>query len=269
MIRDYNGNVNHKVLRELERLCDVNSRNRKNLMDEFTAKGEVAFYENNDPLAGGRDEFSKIESLKSEKEITEFLKKDFEERLIGYLKWRNTKDCLLSTLIEFIKKSNGVFPNKEEMRQIKKEAEAKRLAALPTDKIPTKRDEFELVKLEILQLCEEIMESRRKSKPEDIFTPVEPYSERLVIIFGEFAGAILHDIYYGNGDYRDYSLVLRENRHLTTKIFYDSDGNPVVEARDFEREEFDNISTIGYLEIIHKHIVEIARNEGIEFESEI
>ena len=40
-------------------------------------------------------------------------------------------------------------------------------------------------------------------------------------------------------------------------------------ARDFEREEFDNISTIGYLEIIHKHIVEIARDEGIEFESEI
>lgn len=269
MIRNYNGNVNHKALRDLQRLCDVNSRNRKNLTDEFTAKGEVAFYTKNNPLLGRSEEFSKVESLKSEEQIEEFLKESFNERLTEYLKGKDTKDYLLSTLIEFIKKSNGTFPNKDEMRQIQKDAEVKRVAELPADKMPAKRDEFVLVKLEILQLCEEIMESRRKSKPEDIFTPVEPYSERLVIIFDEFAGAILHDIYYGNGDYRDYSLVLRENRHLTTKIFYDSDGNPVVEARDFEREEFDNISTIGYLEIIHKHIVEIARNEGIEFESEI
>ena len=268
MIRNYNGNVNRKILRDLERLCDVNSQNFKILMDEFTSKGKVTLCTNNDPFTGLPDELSKINVLKSEEEIKEFLKEDFKERLTGYLKGKDTEDYLLSALIEFIKKSNGIFPNKDEMRKIEKDAETKRIVNLPADQENTPKDITYVIALEILQLAEEIMESRRKTNPKDVFTPVEPYSERMHIAFDRFAGCIYHECYYGYDDYRDYRLALCGDSNLETKIFYDFEGNPIIEPEKLREEECD-ISWIKYLTVIHKGIVKIAKCEGIEFESEI
>ena len=195
MKRNYNGNVNHSILRELEDLCNLNSENRKILMCEFIEKGELSFSVNTNPITGVPSEELKVCTLKSEEEITEFLKQDFEEKLTRYLNGKNIKDYLLIILIEFSKKSNGVFPNKDEMKQIQKEAEAKRIATLPSPSNSNKQKEITDtdIKLEILQLVEEIMESRRKSNKNDIFIHVEPYSERLGIQTDDFYGNIFHE----------------------------------------------------------------------------
>lgn len=113
MIRNYNGNVNRAVMRDLRRLCDVNAENERNLFEAFAQKGGVSVYENLDPFTGCPDEMSNVVTMKSEAEIEEYLKKDFLKRIEGYLAYRKpAEDYLLSALIEFVKE-NGRFPEKD------------------------------------------------------------------------------------------------------------------------------------------------------------
>jgi len=169
MIRNYNGNINRAVVRDLRRLCDVNAENERNLFEAFDQKGEVSVYENLDPFTRCSDEMSNVVTMKSEAEIQEYLKKDLLERLERCLGYKKTaEDYLLCALIEFIK-TNGRFPEKDEMRQLEKNAEAKRIAELPSDvvTVPKEITEQDMAK-EILELAEEIMEARRENNPKDI-----------------------------------------------------------------------------------------------------
>ena len=58
--RNYNGTVNHRVMRDLRKLCDVNAENEKELFEAFRKKGEVSVYENLDPFTGSPDERIKV-----------------------------------------------------------------------------------------------------------------------------------------------------------------------------------------------------------------
>ncbi len=271
MIRNYNGNVNRAVVRDLRKLCDVNAENERNLFEVFDQKGEVSVYENLDPFTGCPDEMSTVVTMKSETEIKEYLKKDFLTRVEGYLDYRKPdEDYLLSALIEFVKE-NSRFPEKDAMRQLEKNAEAKRIADLPSDTIATPKEITEQdMAREILELAEEIMESRRENHPEDIKVRVEPYPESYWIDTDDFQGNILHDRWYGFKDFRDYSCAIKIKGHHdieTISINYCGD-EAYVTAKDFFDDEIE-VPVTNYLITIHKRIVEMAKAEGFEFISEI
>lgn len=276
MIRNYNGNVNRAILRNLEKLCNVNSENKKILMDALTEKGEVSFFTNLDPFTGFPDEMSEVRTLKSEEEIREYLKKDFEIRLTRYLKGKDTGDYLLSSLIEIIKENGAVFPNKEEMKKLEEAAEAKRVAELPANTTTANANTRAGLLKEILELAEEIMESRRKSNPKEISSHVEPYHDVMNLYSNKFKATIKWDRWHfvKRQDSKAYSMQVEirdDDEHLFISFYYEYDGTVVVCTKDWIKEVF----VVGpkilnrYLIIIHQEIVETAKEHGIEFETEI
>ena len=271
--RNYNGTVNHRVMRDLRKLCDVNAENEKELFEAFRKKGEVSVYENLDPFTGSPDEMSTTVTMKSEAEVKEYLKKDFLKRVEGYLHYQNpTHDYLMSDLAEYIKE-NGRFPSKDEMRQLEKDAEAKRISDLPSDTIATPKEITDQdVAREILQLAEEIIETRRETRPEDIFVHVEPYDDELSLSNDEFSMNIEWDRYEGVGDYRDYSCSVRIRNTDITDTFgvlfqYQHDGTIYVRGDSL----FKGVTDVSMqtLIAIHKFVAQMAKAEGIEFTSEI
>lgn len=271
MIRNYNGNVNRAVVRDLRKLCDVNAENERNLFEVFDQKGEVSVYENLDPFTGCPDEMSTVVTMKSETEVKEYLKKDFLTRVEGYLDYRKPdEDYLLSALIEFVKE-NSRFPEKDAMRQLEKNAEAKRIADLSSDTIanPKEITEQDMSK-EILELAEEIIEARRETKPEDIWVHVEPYDDELSLSNDEFSMDIKWDRYEGRGDSSDYScsVTMRKDTDIDRVIFqYQYDGTIGVRVEGWHTTGTD--VSIQTLISIHKFVVQMAKAEGLEFTSEI
>ena len=274
MLRNYNGEVNRTVLRDLKKLCKVNDENFCNLWNKFAEDGQVSFHTNLDPFTGCPDEMSEINTLKSEEEIKEYLKKDFADRLSRYLKQKKPgNDYLLNAVIEFIKSSDGVYPTKEEMKQLEITAESKRVAELPQSNSAPKEITEQDIAEEILQLSEEIMEARRESNPKDIFKPVKPYAERMSIVYPNvFEGGIFHECHYGRFfDHRDYRCCFRIFNRIDIqqiRIKYGYDGKAYATAYDWDDKELD-ISLTDSIIAIHKGIVQIAKDEGIEFTSEI
>lgn len=275
MIRNYNGNINRAVMRDLRKLCDVNAENKRNLFEAFNQNGEVSVYENLDPFLGCPDEMSTVVTMKSEAEVKEYLKKDFAKRIQGYLDDRKPEgDHLLSALIEFVK-DNGRFPKKDEMSNLEKEAEKKRIAELPADTANEPKEITEQdIAMEILELAEEIIEARRITKPDDIFVHVEPYDDELTISDDNVQLVIIWKRYYGYKDSRDYSCLayFRDEVDIATDIdnvlfHYRYDGTADIKVKGWSRTDID-ISTNTLLSI-HKFIVKMAKEEDIEFTSEI
>lgn len=270
MIKNYNGNVNHAVLRDLREMCDVNAENERSLFEAFNQYGKVSVYENLDPFLGCPDEMSTVVTMKSKAEVKEYLKKDFLGRVEGYLDNKKpAEDYLLSALVEFVK-DNGKFPEKDVMSQLEKEAEKKRIAELPSDmaNVPKEITEQDIAK-EILELAEEIIEARWITKPDDIFHHDEPYDE-LTISDDNVELVITWKRYFGYGDSRDYSCLAycRDEVDIENILFlYQYDGTADIEVKGWSRNDID-ISTNTLLSI-HKFIVEMAKKEGIEFTSEI
>lgn len=271
MIRNYNGNINRAVMRDLRKLCDVNAENERNLFEAFNQNGEVSVYENLDPFLGCPDEMSTVVTMKSEAEVKEYLKKDFIGRVEGYLDHKKpAEDHLLSALVEFVK-ANGKFPEKEEMCQLEKEAEEKRIAELPNGTANAPEDITEQdVTREILELAEEIIEARRITKPDDIWVHVEPYDDELSLSNDEFSLDIQWDRYYGRGDSSDYScaVTMKKDKDIDRVLFqYQYDGTTAVRVEGWHTTGTD--VAIPTLIAIHKFVVEMAKAEGIEFTSEI
>lgn len=272
MIRNYNGNVNRAVIRDLRKLCDVNAKNERKLFDVFDQNGKVCVYENLDQFTGCPDELSTIVTLKSEEEIKRYLKKDFIKRVERYLDHRKpAEDHLLSALIEFVK-DNGRFPERAVMSYMEKQAEKKRIAELPADVAdgPKEITEQDIAK-EILELAEEIMESRRENSPEDIWSREEPYPEILSIETDDYHVGIKHKIWYGFEDFRDYECTISIKDHhdvATISICYLTDGTLHLDAEDFYDDKLDMPLT-SYMINIHKSIAKMAKEAGFEFTSEI
>lgn len=275
MIRNYNGNINRAVMRDLRKMCDVNAENERNLFEVFNQSGEVSVYENLDPILGCPDEMSTVVTMKSEAEIKEYLKKDFIGRVERYLNHKKlAEDHLLSTLLEFIKES-GKFPEKDVMNQLEKEAEEKRIAELPDDMSNVSKEVTEQdIIIEILELAEEIIETRRITKPYDIRVHVEPYDDELTISDDNVHMTIIWKRYYGYKDSRDYRCLayFRDEVDIATDIdqvliHYRYDGTADVEVEGWSRTDID--ISINTLLSIHKFIVKMAKAEGIEFTSEI
>lgn len=268
MIRNYNGNVDRTLLRSLKKLCVVNVEDKKTLSDAYAKNGSVSFYENKD-FFGFPDEFSKRITLKSENEISDYLKKYFEKKLDNFLHGKKAaSDYLLSAVIKFIRE-NGYFPIDDEMRKLECEAEAKRLIDFPVDPtaiIPsTKQNTLK----EVMELCEEIFETRNSSTPKDIRTHVEPYWDELGIDGNNFYVTISWDRYYGQGNNSDYKLTVRpkSNDDIHIASFQRYGKEMYITVKDWHDKRID--LSLDLLITIHKEICEIAELEGIEFLTEI
>lgn len=269
MIKAYNGKVNRRILSDLQRLCDVAKENRATLLEKFNQDGEVSFYENLD-FFGLPDELSSTKTLTTIDEIEGYSKENFNYRLEGYISYKKPiTDCLTVKIINFIRESNGVYPTPDEMKELEKQAEIERKAKLTESE--SKIDMKQLIINEILQLAEEIIESRRVTNPSDVSIHVEPYPDTLEIITDDFGFYIRYYRYFGSGDSTDYSLAVRLYKHNYGKIefsyAYDIDhpfivkGDKIYHAND--------ISNMAYIIEIHKAISDIARKEGIEFTTEV
>lgn len=274
MIRNYNGNVNRAIVRELKKMCRVNVENLKNLLEEYVQNGEVSFFINLCPFTGCPDEMSELITLKSEIEIREYLKKDFQQRLEVYLSSKkHAEDYLLNSLLEFIKENSGNFPSKDEMKQLEQAAETKRIAELSSrEETITTLNTEELILNEILELAEEIMEARREVKPEDISVHDEPYQDYLRLENNNFYVVIQWNRYYRNSNSSDYTctVIMKDDDIIDTiSFYYQYDGTVSIQAEDWCERTVDTETIKDRFVIIHKGIVEIAKEEELEFITEI
>jgi len=249
-------------------LCKINADNLKNFLEIFAEKGEVFFYTNLCPFTGWPDAMSEDHTLRSEEEIRKYLKEDAARRFEEYMRNRNIDytDYLVATVLEFCK-ANSRYPRRDEMRQLEQTAEATRVAELPADTATAEISQtVEEAMREIMELAEEIFESRRMTRPEDIFCPVEPYYDRLDVESGEFRGSIEWDSYYGRGDCRDYHLrgQLGIDR-VSFRRHYDGTASGFAKNWRGERTDLE----LKHIIAVHKSIVDLAKREGIEFISEI
>lgn len=120
---------------------------------------------------------------------------------------------------------------------------------------------------EILELAEEIMESRRETNPDDISKHVEPYPDELGLQNDNFMLCITFDRFYGHDNSCDYRLYVRPNKaNGIYKVIFQrwANGNVFIDV-DSRNNELSNECLFE----IHKCIVELAEKEGIEFTSEI
>ncbi len=273
MIRNYNGDVNRSVLRDLKKLCNVTAENRQKLLEKLEKNGKVSFYTNLNPFFDGPDEMSDVVTLKNEAEVEEYLKADFEERLGNYLHYRNpAKDYLLDATIEYIKENGGNYPDKDKMTELEFEAEAKR----KDEQVSTKSQPLsakELLLKEILELTEDILEARRETKPEDICKHVEPYDDELHITTDDkFEAVLMWDRHEGCGDSSDYRLkVWMQNDSLVREIFfsYRCAGNACVRATDDCSNNVEIKRIMDRIITVHRGMINIAKQEGLEVTSEV
>ncbi len=264
MLRNYNGAINHSVLRELKKLSQVNAENFKILWDEFSSQNKVSVWTNLCPITHCPDEMSGTVTLKSKAEIKDYLKKDFESRLENYLQEKRPKtDFLLTAVISFLKENEGRYPNKEEMRQLEIAAENERIAsALPETE--TEPPAIQMLLREILELAEEIMETRRETKPEEIQTHVEPYPDELCLSNENCSISIAYRRYLGYGNNRDYSCEIGIDDYQI-HLFYCNDTDPDLYVRNWSLDKW----LVDVMIQVHQFIAQVAQQEGFEFVSEV
>jgi len=284
MIRNYNGDINRTILRNLKKICDVCDENFENLLERYMLDGKVSFYTNLCPFTGTPDFASKGRTLKSYGEIEAFIKTDLHNRLNMFLDCQTVwyepehngdflNDYLFSEVYEFIL-DHARYPNKEEMRELEYVAELKRILASPEEEIQKKPiTEKDIVK-EILELSEEIIESRRETKPRDIWVHVEPYPDDLEIDSENFGAVFKYNRYDACGNSTDYYLdvFFKDHMYSTRKVYrvdfrcY-TEGRYEIFAQNCNDLELDLPKE--KLIMVHKGIVEMAIAEGIEFLSEV
>ncbi|MBE5821640.1 MAG: hypothetical protein E7311_03505 [Clostridiales bacterium] len=274
MIKLYNGMTNRHALNQLHLLCNVISENKETLLSEFYKKGSVSFHTNLD-FFGMPDEMSDICTLSNEKEIEDYIKNDTEVRLKKFIRSNHINldtDYLLNDIIDFIKEK-GYYPLDNEMKNIMKFAEDKRIKNSPVSPNTITKITTQDVMREILELAEEIMETRRETKPDDISIHTEPYPDRLSIPDDKFNPVITYERYYGSKDSSDYRLDI----YLNAKYFYEIssvcfyrfkyDGEIYCDTEKWNRQKVD--LPIKCLIKIHKNMVKLAQKEKIDFTPEI
>lgn len=268
MIRNYNGNVNRTLLRGLKKLCMVNAEDEKNLSNAYAKDGKVSFYENTD-FFGLPDEMSELITLESQNEINDYLKKNLEKKLELFLHGKDTtSDYLLTSVISFIKEK-GYFPIADEMRKLECEAESKRLIDFPVDLTAIMPSTKQNMLKEVMELCEEIFESRKSSNSKDIELHVEPYWDQLSITSDNFYVTISWDRHYGQGNNNDYRLSVRfkGDSDICVASFQSYGSEMYIISKDWCEKDID--LSVDHLIAIHQDICKIAEEEGIEFLTEI
>ena len=273
MIRNYNGKINRAMMRDLRKICEMFAENEQNLLEVFKNNGKVMVYENYDTILNYSENMLSVITLTKESEIEEYIKNSFMKMLNEYLKYKMPiRDYFMNALIEFVKE-NGKFPEKDAMTQLEKNAEKKRISKLSNNirNVQNKLTKHDIIK-EVLELAEEIIEARLVTNPKDISVNVKKFSEELTILDDKIDLVIKSE---GNDDYTDdynYSCLfyIKEKINIVNNIdnilfYYRSDGIADVAVEGLRS---DNIST-NVLLCMHKFIVKKAREEEIEFTSEI
>lgn len=273
MIRNYNGKINRAMMRDLRKICEMFAENEQNLLEVFKNNGKVMVYENYDTILNYSENMLSVITLTKESEIEEYIKNSFMKMLNEYLKYKMPiRDYFMNALIEFVKE-NGKFPEKDAMTQLEKNAEKKRISKLSNNirNVQNKLTKHDIIK-EVLELAEEIIETRLVTNPKDISVNVKKFSEELTILDDKIDLVIKSE---GNDDYTDdynYSCLfyIKEKINIVNNIdnilfYYRSDGIADVAVEGLRS---DNIST-NVLLCMHKFIVKKAREEEIEFTSEI
>ncbi len=273
MIRNYNGKINRAMMRDLRKICEMFAENEQNLLEVFKNNGKVMVYENYDTIWDYSENILTVVELTKESEIEEYIKNSFMKMLNEYLKHKMPiRDYFMKSLIEFVKE-NGKFPGKDAMTQLEKNAEKKRISKLSNNirNVQNKLTKHDIIK-EVLELAEEIIEARLVTNPKDISVNVKKFSEELTILDDKIDLVIKSE---GSCDYTDdynYSCLfyIKEKINIINNIdnilfYYRSDGIADVAVEGIRS---DNIST-NVLLCMHKFIVKKAREEEIEFTSEI
>lgn len=271
MIKNYNGKASRRVLGDLRKICDVNEKNRESLIEKLAKDGEVSFCVNLDPFTGCPDELSDVMTLKSEAEVEEYLKKDFKERLDMYIKHRQLdNDPLVQSIVLYLMENDGVYPERNVMRELETAAEEQRKMTLTETATQPISVKDKLLK-EILELTEVVMEARRETNPDDIWKHVEPYDDELhITTYDDFEAVLMWDRHEGCGDSTDYKLyALMQKDHMRISFLYRYDGDVSVSAEDDWKQYVDVEDIWDHIITVHKGMIEIAKNEGLEVTSEV
>ena len=238
----YNGSINRELYWRLKDLCAKHAKGKVKLQDEL-------------------------------------------ERMMNYRKGMTSfqKEYLIKEVAVFIGKK-GVWPNKIQMRDLQKAAEQNRVAKLSWRDV--KRDLRSIVfpgritsqdvMLEILQLSEQIFETRRENKPKDIRSSVSNYPESLSIENDDFGAFIdWHRDSAGVGKDPgtcDYVLIaaLSNGDHFVFKQDTMQSGVDCVANEELlENADFQSTAMRTRLLTIHQALFRMAKQEGVIFESEI
>ncbi len=267
MLKNYNGAVNRSVLRGLKKVSKSNAETSEYLYSVLNSYGEVSVYTNLCLTADCHEEYRTV-ILKSEADVKEYLKKDLEQRLENYLQeWRLKADFLLTAVISFLKENEGRYPNKEEMRQLEIAAENERIASAPLETKTEPPANWMILK-EILELAEEIMETRWENNPKDFFA-LHPYTDRLNLSNKDCDITIEWRKVYRNN--RDYSCEIGIDGYQI-HLFYCNDTDPDLYVKNWGNKSvaLEDVKDLNqYMIQVHQFIVEVAQREEIEFVSEV
>lgn len=261
----YNGKKDRKTIQDFFRLCKVCEENREEVMNHFNKNGPICVTTNHCPITGLPDEFSDRTPLNTEEEINDFLKKDFERRFEGYLCNKDLSDPLISELYSFIK-ANMRFPSTDEMKNIEKTAETKRLESTVHE--VKEISMAKLIKNEIVQLAIEIYILTDRTDPKAIHHRVEPYDSSLSLGNENIAVTITYNRWYPNDGDIDYNIHACRNDkpYFSSGIhFWSGDDNDAYmnENVTITEENYESIIAI------HKYLSKIAREKGFEFTTEV
>lgn len=266
----YNGKKDRKTIQDFFKLCKVCEENRVEVMKYFNENGPLCVTTNFCPITGCPDEFSEKTPLKTEEEINDFLKKDFERRFEGYLYHKKITDPLTAELYLFIKE-NMRFPTANEMKIIEKAAETKRLESF-TEEVK-EISMAKLIKNEIVQLAIEIYFLTDLNNPKSIHHKVEPYDSYLPIENENIGVTITYNRWYPNDRDSDYNIHACRNDKL-----YFSSGIHFWSGYDdndayMMNSSYENVAITEenreFIIAIHEYLSKIAREKGFEFTSEV
>lgn len=265
----YNGKKDREMIRDLFRICKVCEENREEVMKYFNENGSLCVTTNFCPITGCPDDFSERTPLKTEEEINDFLKKDFERRFEGYLRHKKISDPLTAELYSFIKE-NMRFPTEDEMKTIEKAAEIKRLES---DTHEVKEISMaKLIKKEIIQLAIEIYFLTDLYEPKAIHHKVEPYDSSLALENENICITITYNRWYPNYRDSDYNIHTCRNDKL-----YFSSGIHFWSGYDNDaymmHSSYENVAITEenreFVIAIHEYLSDIAKEKGFEFTSEV
>jgi len=122
---------------------------------------------------------------------------------------------------------------------------------------------------EFFELAVKIFKSRQKTRPDDIRNYVESGHKDLYLSHEDFFARIQLRQDYAAVDAYILDIVYSVHAEICIVWFFRiSDNEVIVEGQDSYGNDINELS-IDQMVIIHKGIIDLARIEGIEFESEI
>ncbi len=253
----YHGVVDLGLLEKLKNLCKYKIANYDRLHKDLLREGalyivDVSF------LSGTEDSPVENKEIENEEELLRFIDKDFKNKFKACIPEKYADgDYLSPRLADFIEKNNGRFPDENELENLEQEAEDERKHVIWKEY----GNRLDMLS-EILGALKDIFQSRQKKDTREIVFDDDGDSSLSLEVeeFDEFV--ICHESFLDGK--LEYNLNVRKDGfHDKLLISYDHFDR----AKCVYMGTLKEVDDMEQIVEIHKCIINLLKQEGIEFVS--